>query len=404
MPSRPWLPLCALLALGCASNPPPTDAGTDTPAPLDGGTDVTPPEDRPAALDVVAVDRPDVNVGSDPVPLGDVVDVVDAGGEDAPDAVAVADVPAMDAPDVVTADTPDVAVAVVDVADAGPLCDAMLDSDYTNCGACGVVCGDRPNAVGVCRAGACTTACRSNFADCDGDPSNGCETSIINNASNCGMCGRACGTGQQCAFTTCRCPVGWEFCGTRCTLLQSDFNNCGACGVVCRSPNGTPTCTAGRCNVTCPTSDRRADCDDDPSNGCETDLRTSPDHCGGCRMACSSAGAVQACVNSACTPTCNSGFANCDGVGNNGCEVDIANSPTNCGSCGYSCARPFDAPTWASFVCRSGACVIVSCDSGWLDCDMRPQNGCETPHGNNNCGSCGRRCPAGTTCINAVCR
>ncbi|MFO0629658.1 MAG: hypothetical protein U0325_29045 [Polyangiales bacterium] len=128
MPSRPWLPLCALLALGCASNPPPTDAGTDTPAPLDGGTDVAPPEDRPAALDVVAVDMPDVNQ-TEIAPMVDAPDVVDAGGgEDAPDAVAVVDAPAMDAPDVVTADTPDVAVAVVDVVQLADVVDAAADA------------------------------------------------------------------------------------------------------------------------------------------------------------------------------------------------------------------------------------------------------------------------------------
>jgi hypothetical protein len=122
---RPWLPVCALLALGCASTPPPTDAGTDTPAPLDGGTDAAPPEDRPAALDVVAVDTPDVNQTE----IAPMVDVVDAGGgEDAPDAVAVADVPALDAPDVVTADTPDVAVAVADVVDVVQLADGVSDA------------------------------------------------------------------------------------------------------------------------------------------------------------------------------------------------------------------------------------------------------------------------------------
>lgn len=122
---RPWLPVCALLALGCASDPPPTDAGTDTPAPLDGGTDAAPPEDRPAALDVVAVDTPDVNQTE----IAPMVDVVDAGGgEDAPDAVAVADVPALDAPDVVTADTPDVAVAVADVVDVVQLADGVSDA------------------------------------------------------------------------------------------------------------------------------------------------------------------------------------------------------------------------------------------------------------------------------------
>lgn len=384
---RPWLPVCALLALGCASDPPRTDAGTDTPAPLDGGTDVTPPEDRPAALDVVAVDMPDVS----PTEIAPMVDVVDVGGgEDAPDAVAVADVPAMDAPDVVTADTPDVAVAVADVVDAGPVCDAMLDSDYTNCGACGVVCGDRPNAVGVCRAGACTTACRSNFADCDGDPSNGCETSIINNASNCGMCGRVCGTGQECSFTTCRCPAPQSLCGGRCAETNIDPNNCGMCGRSCVIPNTITNCRVGLCSfMGCePNFDN---CDRDTSNGCESDRRTDPANCGVCGNAC---GSSQSCVGGVCA--CSAGLTAC------GREcVDTRTSTTNCGGCGVQCSTVGATPQ-----CRSGVCAIERCTSSViLDCDGNASNGCETDIRDNSrhCGACGVACPTGYGCARAMC-
>lgn len=293
---RPWLPVCALLALGCASNPSPTDAGTDTAAPLDSGTAAPPPEDRPAALDVVAVDTPDVRMSSDPVPLGDVVDA--SGGEDAPDAVAVAvaDVPALDAPDVVTADTPDVAVAVADVVDAGPVCDAMLDSDYTNCGACGVVCGDRPNAVGVCRAGACTTACRSSFADCDGDPSNGCETSIINNASNCGACGRACGSSQICVSNRCDtvCAPGVTNCSGACVELSFDINNCGVCGRRCEArANSSVLCNQRECVYSCDPG--FVTCG--PTSFCAVNLSSDPTNCGVCGNRCPSG---QRCLSGSC--------------------------------------------------------------------------------------------------------
>lgn len=105
---RPWLTICALLALGCSEAPPAVDAGTDGPSALDGGADAAPLPDAPVAVDA----------GGDAVAVRDVprADVVDAGTEDAalPDVVLVFDVPRP------PADAPDVAVAVPDVVDAPP--------------------------------------------------------------------------------------------------------------------------------------------------------------------------------------------------------------------------------------------------------------------------------------------
>jgi hypothetical protein len=51
-----------------------------------------------------------------------------------------------------------------------------LDHDARNCGSCGNVCSDPPNAWGICDSGACRSICRAGFADCDGETDNGCET------------------------------------------------------------------------------------------------------------------------------------------------------------------------------------------------------------------------------------
>jgi hypothetical protein len=80
-----------------------------------------------------------------------------------------------------------------------------LDTDVNNCGMCRNVC--RPpqglrNTVAVCNMGACATQCRPNFDDCDDNPNNGCEQSLLA-PNHCGMCGTMCGMGQSCRLGTC---------------------------------------------------------------------------------------------------------------------------------------------------------------------------------------------------------
>lgn len=46
-------------------------------------------------------------------------------------------------------------------------------------------------------------ACEQGRADCDGDPSNGCETSL-HSPSSCGACGLRCARGEACSDGACR--------------------------------------------------------------------------------------------------------------------------------------------------------------------------------------------------------
>jgi hypothetical protein len=118
-----------------------------------------------------------------------------------------------------------------------------------------VTCPSRPNASEVCVAGACNFVCGAGFADCDLSASNGCEAA-----------------------------------------LASTVAHCGACGNRCVAPNGTPSCAGGRCGLAaCNTG--FADCDANPTNGCEIDLRSNPSHCGACGRVCAGGGT---CTNGTC--------------------------------------------------------------------------------------------------------
>lgn len=147
--------------------------------------------------------------------------------------------------------------------------------------------------------------CDPGFLDCDGVHGNGCETDVT---------------------------TVW---------------NCGGCGTVCGSDNGSAACVAGSCTITCATG--YADCDQDKSNGCETNL-TTPENCGTCGVRCSAPHAVGACVNGMCELTCAGGYGDCNQDFADGCESDLA-SPMSCGSCDNGCTAG----------CNGGMCEI--CDA-----------------------------------------
>lgn len=100
------------------------------------------------------------------------------------------------------------------------------DADPANCGACGVTCESAPGSAGVCVAGACQYFCAPTFGDCNADlgapGGDGCETSLVGTAANCGACGSTCGIGDVCRGGACV--------QTTSTTMGTDFGGAGAVG------------------------------------------------------------------------------------------------------------------------------------------------------------------------------
>ncbi|MBL8601309.1 MAG: hypothetical protein JNK72_05245 [Myxococcales bacterium] len=275
-------------------------------------------------------------------------------------------------------------------------------SNIANCGACSNRCAVT-NGAPSCMNGICAVGtCNAPFADCDNAALNGCETNTLNSAAHCGACGMACparpNAAASCNGGTCAyaCTPGFADCdgnpANGCEIdLQSDPQRCGACNTVCNPPNGTPRCAAGQCAVgRC--VDGFGDCDGNATNGCETDLRASTTHCGQCGTACAArANAFPGCLSGRCVTSCVMGFQDCDGEANNGCEVDLRTSLGHCGACGRACAPPRGVGA-----CMGGQCAVLSCEAGFANCDGDAANGCEVDLrvDPNHCNRCGNVCVA----------
>jgi hypothetical protein len=76
-----------------------------------------------------------------------------------------------------------------------------------------------------------------------------------------------------------------------------------------------------------------------------------------------------------CDRRCDLGFADCNLLPGDGCEVDTESDVTHCGNCGTHCNMP--PPAHGTAGCSSGACMIIACDVGWSDDNGAYADGCE---------------------------
>ncbi len=210
-------------------------------------------------------------------------------------------------------------------------------SDDANCGACGNRCGTPADAgalpdnmVYACADSQCgQLKCKDTgydkWADCDDDLTNGCEVYVGANdrlidPNNCGKCGKKCAADQLCtdvnfdSVPECLCEKPSETrCGSKdffnlgCFDLLSDPDNCGTCFNKCTAyqDNTAAVCRKGACELECLPG--WGDCDGEPGNGCETNLKSSAGHCGACGNRCDTQ-AGQPCVEGQCAMTeCDAG-------------------------------------------------------------------------------------------------
>jgi hypothetical protein len=189
--------------------------------------------------------------------------------------------------------------------------------------------------------------------------------------------------------------------------LNTDKNNCGGCGVACQAINTSSTsCSGGACVPVCAAG--FGNCDGNGINGCEDNTNTDSNNCGTCGHKCNLANASSTCSAGGCVITsCNAGFADCNNNPADGCEVNTNTNDANCGGCFNSCQKA----NVATSSCSAGICTINSCNGGWGNCDNNAGNGCEDNLTNdiNNCGVCNNKCvqeseTTGVTCAGSACK
>lgn len=153
--------------------------------------------------------------------------------------------------------------------------------------------------------------------------------------------------------------------------------NC--CGVACpAAAHASPVCGGGVCTIACMAG--YANCDGMLANGCEVTLTTSDAHCGACGNVCTMG---QRCAGGSCQ--CPTGQTLCGGQ----C-VDTQTDEANCSTCNAPCA--------AGRACIAGACV--NCATGQTLCG----GACvATATSSTHCGACGNACPAGSQCVAGAC-
>ena len=208
-------------------------------------------------------------------------------------------------------------------------------------------------------------------------------------------------------FATCAAENGPAYkCGTD---LAHDPKNCGACGHEClvyEPLHMSSRCIEGVCELECmnssSTTEDRRNCNGVVDDGCEVDVLTDPRNCGACGKACP---ADQPCLNGKCG--CPAGKILCGDK----C-INPKTDDENCGACGNACEQPADScaqkPARVYYGCMGGTCGHLKCGGTSADCnndvatDLCASDGCEVEDirtDPNNCGGCGIKCKNGEECI-----
>jgi hypothetical protein len=236
-------------------------------------------------------------------------------------------------------------------------CETDLATSVATCGGCRTACTNEHGTTS-CQGGVCLPTCDPGFKDCDRNPRNGCESNLQTSLLHCGECDHPCTNSHgttTCAGGVCvpSCTSPYADCdGNPANGCETNTNatiaHCGGCNLPCANSHGSTLCSAGACVPSC--GDGWGDCNGNPRDGCETDLTRTVAHCGGCNQPCLNPNGTTRCEAGACQPTCAPGYFDCNGNPRDGCEANLS-QVTTCNSC------QTDANCPPGFYCNQGLCT-----------------------------------------------
>jgi hypothetical protein len=186
------------------------------------------------------------------------------------------------------------------------------------------------------------------------------------------------------------CSPGQKVCFGQCVSITDPLYGCNvAACVACQTNRATSICAGARCAVgACDTG--YADCDQKGSNGCETDL-SQTDHCGSCNAVCQVAAPY--CAPNGPSFACST---NCPAQAPTLCGaqcVDLATSESHCGDCNTPC--PVVANGREACVAR--VCQL-SCDAGFHKCGNACVSNVDPATCGASCTPCAAPANATATC------
>lgn len=195
----------------------------------------------------------------------------------------------------------------------------------------------------------------------------------------------------------CPCVVGWTCDTTRGICIAAGGGGDGGpatCDLTqCTSTtHGAPSCMGTTCGWSCEPG--FAHCIDGDT-ACSVDIVNDSLHCGSCGNNCNVSvkhASAATCGGATCTyVACESGFLDCDGDRNDGCESDSTMDAKHCGTCATDCT--VSAVNVVAATCTTAGCGYTSCAANFADCNGIASDGCECA-----CGKKGKVCCPGKTC------
>ncbi|MFI5306018.1 MAG: hypothetical protein ACHQ53_01620, partial [Polyangiales bacterium] len=136
---------------------------------------------------------------------------------------------------------------------------------------------------------------------------------------------------------------------------------------------------AGRADSGADAGDAGSTCVPNPGNElcpmiCPETCNGSDDDCDGqidedANAACGADHATTACQQGQCLIiTCETGYRDCDHAAATGCEAALDRDSANCGACNHPC----QGGTHVQLGCAKSLCVVLGCTDGYADCDSDP--------------------------------